>query len=123
MKKSLLILACLSLPLSLMAADGSKRRDERDGVKAVEAAASASAPARTQARDALERQAHERQRHERQAHDPVEVAQHRNDQVAEVRAAKDRGSRMGACRKEAQDQGLGGADMKATIAECLKRAN
>ncbi len=103
MKKTLLIAAVLALPLSVIAADGGKRGEREEGAKS---AAAASAPAEA---------AHHK------AKDPVAVAQHRDAQIKEVRSAKERGSRMGACRKEAQDQGLGDADMKQAIADCLKR--
>jgi hypothetical protein len=109
MKKSLLILAALSLPLSLMAADGHKRHEGHDAPAAAAVAeTAASAPAKAR---------------EHPAHDPAEVARHRTEQVAEVHAAKDRGSRMGACRKEVQDQGLAGVEMKVAITACLQRAN
>jgi hypothetical protein len=107
MKKNLLILAAaaLALPLSVLAADGAKRGDREEGAKAPAAAASASAEGHT---------AHK-------PHDPVAVAQHRDAQIKEMRSAKDRGSRMSACRKEAQDQGMGDAEQKQAIADCLKR--
>ena len=105
MKKTLLMAAVLALPLSLMAAEGGSPRGEREEAAKAPAAAASGAPS-----------------HQHHAKDPVLVAQHRDQQAQEVRQAKDRGSRMGACRKEAQDQGLGDAEMKMAISACLKRA-
>jgi hypothetical protein len=44
------------------------------------------------------------------------------DGHAAVRSAKERGSRMGACRQQASDQGLTGAEYKVALATCMKPA-
>ncbi|MEY8876878.1 MAG: hypothetical protein AB9M60_10250 [Leptothrix sp. (in: b-proteobacteria)] len=43
------------------------------------------------------------------------------DNHAAIRAQKERGSLMSACRKEAADAGLTGVEMKSALVACMKR--
>jgi hypothetical protein len=91
MKKSLLLVACLALPLVSFAADNKPAH-----------AKGASAPA-----------------HGKSARAPAPAASSVSSREA-VHASKMRGSANGACQKKATDQKLAGEERKAFMVTCMK---
>jgi hypothetical protein len=89
MKKSLLLVACLALPLATFAADG-KQAPHKDKHGAAAASAAAPAPAASAI-----------------------------DSHAAVKASKMRGSANGACQKKATDQKLMGEERKSFMVKCM----
>lgn len=97
MKKSILLLACLALPLAALAADA-KDGGKQSAKKAGHAAQAASAPAKSASAPA------------QPASSPREALQ----------ASKESRSKFSACQKDAIDKGLKGNELKAAIAQCRK---
>jgi hypothetical protein len=67
---------------------------------------------------------HESKKHAPKAENAASAA-HPAASAGEARmaaqASKDRGSKMGACRKEVTDQGLQGAEYKAALSACMQK--
>jgi hypothetical protein len=98
MKKIFAVLAVLSLPLAALAADS--KTVPSNNAAAPKHAASAGA---------------------RSKHQPAVQPTSAADKRAEVKASKDHGSKMGACRAEATTQQLSGQAYKDAVTACMKK--